>query len=1045
MHSQAFQATLEQMGYLAASRKAAPGLTLADATPHPRLRAVLGRDRGIGLDADAVFSAKDSPVAIFKDAGAAEPHGAQVHQWHEAAWNVGLAPLLWVVTPADVRIYDCYRSPVGSPSSREAFAPAMASYALNDPSRMAALDATCGRLATETGAFWSSQLGKKIDRRHRVDRELLEELRALEACLVDSMPRDSVRESPERARDLAQRFIGRCIFMRYLLDRDLAQPFLPSHVDPALDKLFETPESACRLFEWLHSTFNGDLFPMDDPGAEREHLTERSLEAIRDFNDGCSLILGQVGQRRLFQFRFDAIPISLISSIYEQFAASGAAGDVAAQGLHYTPVEVVHLVLDPVFEGLDSDARVLDPTCGSGAFLVESFRRLVWRKTRDALASRQLVRQILHRQLYGIEISRSALSIAAFSLYLAALELDGEPVEDLRDLRFDRLIGKTLFHADALGPLPAKLATKKFDAIVGNPPWTFVSSARGVPERAEPEWDAADKLPKRSRDWKFLHRAARMTKSDGRIGMVMQATPFFSVDAQAIAAREQIVERLQSLALINLSQLRRERLFPNVTGPALVVFARCEMTPESDRVLVGSIPWSPDFKRTGIFQIGPGDVRPVSIDRMRAAPALLKTAAFGTARDDWLMERLQFQRSFITLDEFLTDLAVLPRVHRGQGFQVGSKSAHKRSPREYFRLPLADSGHVAAFRVRRDHLGTFNHARLHRPRARSIFRGPLLLCPKAVHLQASGQPSRYCVSVSTDDLLYSESFFGISFAEASQPLVYFLSGILNSSLTNFQLAFGASSWGVERPTVHPRDLLSVRVPSLRSIAVESIRDVVEVEKRAARAPHREDLLTALDEAVYDLYDLEAQERVVLGESVDRVRALVSDSVAERRRGYEKPSWKDVCNYATQVLQTINPYLRARGTRHLEAIVCRDAERSVELSASVPGATAVRFVMVPGAPTEPIVKPGNSCDTVQLATRLHNAVDEEGAPYLNRNRLLRIYGDGDVFLVKPSQAKYWTCTAGLNDADTILSDHWYREPHGTVYQVGLPPAAAVFAA
>lgn len=393
------------------------------------------------------------------------------------------------------------------------------------------------------------------------------------------------------------------------------------------------------------------------------------------------------------------------------------------------------------------------------------------------------------------------------------------------------------------------------------------------------------------------------------------------------------------------------------------------------------------------------------------------------------MERLHRQRSFISLDQFLADLDVLPGVHRGLGFQVGSKSARKRSPKDYFRLPVADMGHFAPFRVLRDHLGKFNHAKLHRPRKRSIFRGPLLLCPKAVHLQASGQPGRYGVSVSTEDLLYSESFFGISFAQANQPLVYVLSATLNSSLTNFQLAFGASSWGVERPTVHPRDLLSLRVPALGSVTPESIQDVIEVERRASRAPHGEDPLRALDDAVYDLYDLEAQERVVLGESVDRVRFLISESVAERRQAYEKPGWEDVCGYATEVLRTINPYLRARGTRHLEAIVCRDAERSVELSASVPGATAVRFVMVPGAPTEPIVKAGNSADTVRLATRLRNAVDDEGAPYLNQTRVLRIYGDADLSILKPSQAKYWTRTAGLNDADTILADHWYREPHG----------------
>ena len=159
MHSQAFQATLEKMGYLAASGKPAPGLALTDGTPHPKLRPVLGRGNGIGLDADAIFSAQDAPVSIFKDAGTAEPGSAQVHRWREAAWNVGLAPLLWVVTPTDVHIYNCYRSPVGSPSSQEAYPAALASFALSDPRRMAELDSTCGRLATETGAFWSSQLG----------------------------------------------------------------------------------------------------------------------------------------------------------------------------------------------------------------------------------------------------------------------------------------------------------------------------------------------------------------------------------------------------------------------------------------------------------------------------------------------------------------------------------------------------------------------------------------------------------------------------------------------------------------------------------------------------------------------------------------------------------------------------------------------------------------------------------------------------------------------------------------------------------------------
>jgi len=67
-------------------------------------------------------------------------------------------------------------------------------------------------------------------------------------------------------------------------------------------------------------------------------------------------------------------------------------------------------VLDPVFERLPASARIIDPTCGSGAFLVEAFRRLVWRAAQGQPAERKLVSKVLYTQLFGIDINRSALS-----------------------------------------------------------------------------------------------------------------------------------------------------------------------------------------------------------------------------------------------------------------------------------------------------------------------------------------------------------------------------------------------------------------------------------------------------------------------------------------------------------------------------------------------------------------------------------------------------------------------------------------------------------
>ena len=520
MGSAAFTKALTATGYLLPDGKPAAGLARAGDDAGARLRAVLSDSR-VGLQAEAVFSAQSVPTAIFKDAGDKTPSEQQIAKWHEAAWNMGVAPLLWIITPTDVRLYDCYASPVKASPQQIATEP-LEVFSLQAEDRLRSLDAMCGRYATETGAFWSSTIGQRIDRRHRVDRELLSEISALEDKLThlppaNDQPLPDDKEEAQASRDFAQRLIGRCIFTSYLVDRGIAQPFLPQDFSVDVVGMFATVDSAFKLFQWLRSTFNGDLFPMDDPGAEQQRLGDTHLELLRDFVEGRSLLSGQ---GRLFRFRFDAIPVDLVSSIYQQFARSSAADDAHTQGLHYTPVELVHLTLDPVFEALPAGARVIDPTCGSGAFLVEAFRRLVWKRTQGKAASRSIVRDVLYKQLFGIDINRSALGITAFGLYLAALELDEEPVQDILDLKFHRLIGITLFEADTVhDELPALVTNRPFDAVVGNPPWTFVRKVTASRKRMA--GDIHSSRPRRSPDQEFLWVASRLAGDTGRIGMIM--------------------------------------------------------------------------------------------------------------------------------------------------------------------------------------------------------------------------------------------------------------------------------------------------------------------------------------------------------------------------------------------------------------------------------------------------------------------------------------------------------------------------------------------
>ena len=946
--SPAFERVLKATGFLSASGQPVSGLATEAAVDSPQLRAAFDQQRG-RLRADAVFSARKRPISIFKDSGHQEPREDSIQEWHETAWNFGLAPLLWVVAPTAVYLYDCYASPPDS-ASQSVPTNSLAKFDIDSDERLQNLTSACGRIATETGAFWSSPVGQRIDRRNRVDQQLLNEIAALERRLDGLTPQGISPERKDLAHMMVQCFIGRCIFTWYLIDRRLAhEGSLPPGLGPSLSDMFATPKQALELFAWLRTTFNGNLFSTSDPDMEREFLTVDHLRFIRMFVEGSSLISGQEGQGRLFQFQFDAIPINLISSIYEQFARSREGDRSRDQSLHYTPVEVVQTVLDPVFEGLPHSAHVIDPACGSGVFLVESLRRLVWRAANGSRPTRDLVRKILYRQLYGIDLNDSALQVAAFSLYLAALELDEDPISNIHDLKFKRLIDSTLFKADALDAnLPSvieeKLQKQRFDAVVGNPPWKPLPQdadqmhSRGATSKTQ--------IPDRYPDLKFLQLANKLTASVGRVGMVVKSTPFFSLSPQVVKARNELIDNHKPCALINLSHLRRERLFPESTAPATLFFSRCKLMPGNDACLDGSVPWSLDFARTGVFHLDPDAIHTVTVTHVRSKPWSLRSLALGSVRDNWLLYR--WELAFPTLDNVLSELGII-RDHRGRGFNKGEGYI---VPRVYFTYPVLDCESFTPFRLQVSQLRRFDQPSLRRPIRPLKFKGPLVLCPGSIKLHYWEDAVRYVASACDDDVLYDSNFFGISCAELGPEMARVLSAILSSSVTTYQLMLKASCLGVERTAVRYQDLCSLRVPPLHLIlkgtGVRQLSELIQAEQNLERNANNGDCRRALDEEVYKIYDIRGEDQTVIEDYMDRCRQHLG-SRALRIEAVQPPTYDTLRAYGLQVTKTTNAYLRALGRQHLEATVYTYSLAEGKVSSAVHGLAVVRLSMVAGPP------------------------------------------------------------------------------------------------
>lgn len=1038
---------LTAAGYLSENGSPSEGLVLpTDVASSPgdaaRLGPILSSERG-GLGADAVFRVGTSPVILFKSAEASDEVEAD---WHRVAWNFGVAPLLWITTPQYVRLYNAYQPP----EEYGKIPPLLAEFPLSQAlgGALHDVEAACGRRHVAMGSFWKSALARKIDRRTRIDNVLLSELGYLLGALVSKGLRPA----------LAQKLVGRCVFFQYLLHRgylnenELSEQFGASTLHQILSNL----DNTYSLFRWIRTTFNGDLFPIEDEVSEREQLGQSAdhLAPLADFFGHFNI---RDGQGRLFPFRFDAIPVELISSIYEKFVHMSDTDGAPKSGVHYTPINLVDLVLDPLFEGVQANARVLDPACGSGVFLVESLRRLVWLRAQEQALSRELIRETLLHQIRGVDVSPAALSVAAFSLYLAILELDPSPpqgIDALACLRFDPLNDRVLFSTSTFEPgleyrlFPDSVA-RGFDIIVGNPPWTYSASekladrqlARETDEDGdEAEADAdenADEpstsetgsersgttysrlaglpVPPRSTDWAFLWRCRDLSHTDTRIALVMKATPFFSLAPKTSAARDSVLRAFPNVTLVNLSQLRTSRLFQEyeggdddsrrkkrAAGPAMLFLSNC-LPSDPASISVVNFPWSSTFNRTGVFELPADPPKVVGLDQLKRRGGLLKAATFGDDRDVWFLDRLT-RNSRVSAFDTWCEISDLPA---GRGYRAGTtmEAAH------LIGLPQANARDVKRGRLPRE-LPLFEDKRVNRSREPALFKGPLVLLPEG---SLTGAPfhGRYTAVFDERDIAYNSSFVGVSFHGRPPELAQAFAAIMHSRLVAYQLALMGGTVGIKQTKIEVVDLENVMLPRLEMLSAADITalanafDELTVELDAKALAR---ISKSIDHIVESALGLSEIDRNLLLDADRRTRAIFFETEAARRSMEVPPTRPELQIYAENLCLAFNAFASEPDDHVLVPA------RYTELSHDI---VVMKFMLtLKSEATFQVIVPG---ELDELDDAPIHALGGTDLPYLKPAKTLRLYVGQAVYILKPSQYRCFSPAAGQSDADRIVAD------------------------
>jgi len=160
-------------------------------------------------------------------------------------------------------------------------------------------------------------------------------------------------------------------------------------------------------------------------------------------------------------------------------------------GTHYTPDSlvdyIVRRVLRPVldFPNSLSSIRILDPSCGTGLFLLRAYDILAdqWRKIFGSFTSKD-AKHILENSLFGIDIDESAVLATRKHLLQKASLTESDFVNiDQNIIAGDALAfchSPTLISVNdnsSNAPSPGKLFSKhSFDCIIGNPPYIRIQN-----------------------------------------------------------------------------------------------------------------------------------------------------------------------------------------------------------------------------------------------------------------------------------------------------------------------------------------------------------------------------------------------------------------------------------------------------------------------------------------------------------------------------------------------------------------------------------------
>lgn len=970
------------------------------------------------LDVDKIHFSGKYPTVFFKEVEQFDSETLKnIAKTHHKLWNYKKVMFLYVTSLTEIRIYNCTNNPFNYTLNsvdieNKVKELELARSKIDNQEKLSEILEIFSASAIDSGSLWSrpNNYVDQIKLDKRIDHFLVKSLIKLANKLVVM----------GLQLDIVHSLLMRSLFVMYLEDKGATpEKFYQDEKAEATSyfDLLDNKDATYSFFTRIQENFNGNIFPVSE--LEQEQVEPEHLKLVKQ-----CFVNGDIDNETLFKdwriFNFNIIDIELLSQIYENFLSEI---EKRESGSYYTPPELVELILNevlPVENETNYNIKVLDPTCGSGIFLVEAYKRIVQR-WKNAHPNKSIdfktLKKLMTDNIYGIEIDKKSIKVATFSLYLSLLDFlypktlwhqGDEKFPYLINEKEDKLIevqGYNLFRADTIKE--NKELLKNYDIVVGNPPY-----GKKVPPNIksycnEKNFSVEFVIP-------FIHKSTLLSPS-GKIALLMPTKLLTNTSGTSQNFRKWLFNENYVEKVYNLSILRKApptfggQLFSSAIVPASIIFFQ-NNPPEK---VSNSIEyWAPKtYIKSHIAEgvlIDSSDIKYLPRKECQKPDTKIwKIAQWGDLNDFKLLKNLH------NLDNIKLYLEK-ENITYGGGFQLGNPCDKKDVTIKD--MPHIDLKNVDLYLTNKDKTQTISNTLFHRKGTKEAYKAPHVLIKEGITKIASNDKDEYRIisSFLDYDCSYYKGIIGIYHND--EDILKALVSYLNSSISQYFMFLTSSSWGIERDVIKSNELFLLPSFLNNKIIVKLLTTYFaniqeRIEDNYPLNVNVLDIEEKIDNAIFEVLNLSINEKYFIKDAINYTMDLFykgHNSMAVKELDVANP---ETINYAKKLSDELNETLKESELKVIANVyktsfynpLCLVVFEFVDISIDIQEDVK-------------LIKTDDEFNKILLNLSQYTLKEYSKSIYVQKN--LTYYDEDKIYIIKPNQKRFWNQSRAIIDAQNI---------------------------